>query len=65
MRTMAFQILDVTNPLASTGRITRRGHRIVLDGRDRLLPKMKQEGRSAFRRKDRLHKKGSLFVMQV
>lgn len=56
-RTMTFQVADVTKPLAPAGRITSKGHRIVLDD-DKAYIQHETTGR-----KIQLHKKGNVFVM--
>lgn len=59
LRTIAFQIANVTKPLASAGRITGRGHRIVLDDDNAHIL------RRATNRKFPLYKKGTMFVTWV
>ena len=59
LRTMTFQVADVTKPLASAGRITARGHRIVLDDDDSYIM------HKTTHRKVPLYKKGNVFVMRV
>lgn len=48
-----------TKPMASAGRITSRGHRIVLDDEDAYILHEKS-GKNI-----RFHKKGSVFIMKV
>lgn len=56
---MAFQVADVTKPLAWAGRITSNGHRIVLADEDSYIQ------HKATGRKIRLHKKNNVFVMRM
>lgn len=44
-RVMMFQVVDVTKPLASAGRTTSRGHRIVLDDDDAYIQHRSPRGR--------------------
>lgn len=59
---MTFQVADVTKPLASAGRITSRGHRILLDDDDDDDAYIQHK---ESKRKVRLHKKGNAFVMRM
>lgn len=58
-RVMTFQVAGVTKPSASAGRITSRGHRIVLDDDDAYIQHKESK------RKVCLHKKGNAFVMRM
>lgn len=53
---MTFQLANVTKPLAPAGRITGRGHRIVLDEDNAYIL------HKATNRKVPLYKKGNVFV---
>lgn len=50
---------DVTKPLASVGRTTSKGHRIVLNDDSACIQQKKTD------RKTDLHTKGNIFVMRV
>lgn len=59
LRTMTFQVADAAKPLASAGRITARGHRVVLD--DDILYILHK----ATNRKVPLYRTGDVFEMHV
>lgn len=59
VRTMTFQVADVTKPLASVGRTTSKGHMVVVDGVESHIM------HKAVGRRIRLHKTGSVFVMRM
>lgn len=58
---MTFQVADVVKPLASSARITSKGHRIVLDDYDNdtyILHK-------STGKKIKLHKKGNVLIIKL
>lgn len=56
---MTLQTADVTEPFASAGRITAKGHRVVLDDVGAYI-EHKASGRLV-----KLHQKGNVFIMRV
>lgn len=58
-RTMTCQIADATKPLASAGRITSKGHRIVFDDDDAYIL------HKATGCRIKLYKNGNVFIMKV